>query len=64
MPPFPPRKRLFDEIIAGGPLDKNHLKMAKGMIIKQIDGVDINSKVDFAKFLNRKEGDFVSLSVE
>lgn len=51
------------EIIEGGPLDKEHLKVNKGMIIKQIDGENLSSNVDFAKFLNRKEGNFVSLSV-
>lgn len=53
----------IDEIIEAGPLDKSHLKLSKGMLIMQIDGEEINSKVDFAKFLNRKEGNFVSLSV-
>ena len=51
------------EIIKDGPLDKAHLKVAKGMIIKQIEGEDITPDIDFAKLLNRKAGDFTALSV-
>ena len=51
------------EIVKGGPLDKKHLKLDKGMIIKQIDGEDINTDIDFAKLLNRKAGKFTSLTV-
>ncbi len=51
------------EIIKGGPLDKKHLKVNKGMIIKQINGENINADVDFAKLLNRTAGKFTALTV-
>ncbi|MCP4553359.1 MAG: peptidase S41 [Bacteroidetes bacterium] len=51
------------EIINGGPLDKKHLKVSKGMIIKQIDGVNITADIDFAKLLNRKANAFTSLYI-
>ena len=51
------------EIIKNGPLDKESIKVTKGMIIEQIEGENINVGVDFAKLLNRKAGDFTSLTV-
>jgi len=51
------------EIINEGPLDKKDLSITKGMIIKQIDGEDINADIDFAKLLNRKASVFTSLYI-
>ena len=51
------------EIIKGGPLDKNSLKVKKGMVIEQIDGIKIGKDVDYAKFLNRKAGKFTALHI-
>lgn len=51
------------EVINGGPLDKKHLNINTGMIIKQIDGENINADIDFAKLLNRKAAKFTSLYV-
>ncbi|MGQ1909592.1 S41 family peptidase [Marinifilum sp. RC60d5] len=50
-------------IIKNGPLDKNKIKVSKGMIIEQIDGIKIGNDVDYAKFLNRKEGKFTALRI-
>ncbi len=51
------------ELIKDGPLDKDHLKVKKGMIIKSINGEIIKSNIDYAKYLNRLAGDFTALSV-
>lgn len=51
------------EIMKGGPLDKKNLKISKGMIIEQIDGIKIGKDVDYAKFLNRKAGKFTALHI-
>ncbi|RXQ96716.1 peptidase S41 [Ancylomarina salipaludis] len=51
------------EIIKNGPLDKEHIKIKPGMIIQHIDGVSIDSNVDFAKYLNRKAGQLTLLHV-
>lgn len=53
----------IDEIMKGGPLDKQSLKVSKGMIINQIDGIKIGKHVDFAKFMNRKAGKFTALHI-
>ncbi len=50
-------------IIAGGPLDKSTSKIKAGNIIEKIDGDAITDEVDWAKFLNRKTGKNVLLSV-
>lgn len=52
------------EILKGGPLDKENIDVVKGMVITEIDGVPINSKVDYAKYLNRKAGKYTSLKVK
>jgi len=49
------------EVIAGGPLDRADAKVAAGSLITEIDGHVINDQVDWAKFLNRKEGQHVLL---
>ncbi len=51
------------EVISRGPLDKNHINVSAGMIIKKIDGVEISDDVDFAKYLNRKAGQFTMLNI-
>ncbi len=51
------------EILKFGPLDKNHLNIKPGMIINKIDGETITNNIDYAKFLNRKAGDFTALEV-
>lgn len=51
------------EVINGGPLDKEHLKVNEGMIIKQIDGEKVSADIDFAKLLNRKANAFTSLYI-
>nr|WP_320119974.1 S41 family peptidase [uncultured Marinifilum sp.] len=51
------------EIMSNGPLDKKSLKVSKGMIIEQIDGIKIGKDADYAKFLNRKAGKFTALHI-
>jgi Tol biopolymer transport system component/C-terminal processing protease CtpA/Prc len=51
------------EIIKGGPLDKNHIKVGKGMIVKQINGETIESNIDIAFYLNRLADKFTALSI-
>eukprot|EP01029_Cantina_marsupialis_P006165 TRINITY_DN1670_c0_g1_i3.p1 TRINITY_DN1670_c0_g1~~TRINITY_DN1670_c0_g1_i3.p1 ORF type:complete len:1086 (-),score=193.78 TRINITY_DN1670_c0_g1_i3:68-3325(-) len=51
------------EIMKGGPLDKKNLKVSRGMIIEQIDGIKIGKDVDYAKFMNRKAGKFTALHI-
>lgn len=50
------------EIIQGGPVAKANSKIGKGSIIHEIDGNVIDDAVDWAKFLNRKAGQYVSLN--
>jgi tricorn protease len=51
------------EVIRGGPLDKENLKVAPGMVIEQIDGEPIAANADVATYLNRKAGKFCLLQV-
>ncbi|MFP4557579.1 MAG: S41 family peptidase [Bacteroidales bacterium] len=51
------------EVIDQGPLDKSHINVSEGMIIKRIDGEEISDDVDFAKYLNRKAGHFTMLHI-
>ncbi len=51
------------EIIQGGPLDKSALKIKANDIIEKIDGRAITPEMDWYQLLNRKEGDYVLLSV-
>lgn len=53
----------IDEIIKEGPLDKNNLKVKKGMIIKKINGEIIDTDVDYARYLNRLSGKFTALEI-
>lgn len=50
------------EVIQGGPVAKAHSKIEKGSILYEIDGNIIDDSVDWAKFLNRKVGQYVNLS--
>ncbi len=47
---------LIQEVIAGGPLDRADSKIRAGQTITAIDGNAITADVDWAKFLNRKKG--------
>lgn len=51
------------EVIAGGPVDKAKSKIKAGNIIEKIDGEAITDGVDWNKFLNRKNGKNVLLSM-
>jgi tricorn protease len=52
------------EIIEGGPLDKEHIKVEEGMIITEIDGQPITKTTDFAQYLNHKSGKYTSLKIK
>lgn len=49
------------EVIVGGPLDKSSSKIDVGSIIEEIDGNSITDSIDWAKFLNRKNDQYVSV---
>jgi tricorn protease len=51
------------EVIAGGPLDKHSVKIHRGVILEKIDGEAITDSVDHYKYLNRKAGKLVLLSL-
>lgn len=51
------------EVITNGPVDKAKSKIQAGTIIEKIDGEDITDAVDWNKFLNRKTGKNVLLSL-
>ena len=51
------------EVIAGGPLDKSSEKIHPGVILEKIDGEEITDTVDHYKYLNRKAGKLVLLSL-
>jgi Tol biopolymer transport system component/C-terminal processing protease CtpA/Prc len=51
------------EIMRFGPLDKQHIHITAGMVIKAIDGQKITNEVDYAKFLNKKAGEFTLLEI-
>jgi tricorn protease len=51
------------EVIAGGPLDKHSEKIHSGVILEKIDGEAITDSVDHYKYLNRKAGKLVLLSL-
>ena len=51
------------EVIAGGPLDKDSEKIHPGVILEKIDGEAITDTVDHYKYLNRKAGKLVLLSL-
>ena len=51
------------EIVSGGPLDKDHIKLKAGMIIEEINGIPLTREHDFAFYLNRLEDKFTLLRV-
>jgi tricorn protease len=51
------------EVITGGPLDKSSEKIHPGVILEKIDGEEITDTVDHYKYLNRKAGKLVLLSL-
>ena len=51
------------EVIAGGPLDKHSEKIHRGVILEKIDGDAITDTVDQYKYLNRKAGKLLLLSL-
>ncbi|HEY6901464.1 MAG TPA: S41 family peptidase, partial [Puia sp.] len=51
------------EVIDGGPLDKFSEKIKPGVILEKIDGEAITDTVDHYKYLNRKVGKLVLLSL-
>ncbi|PRP68268.1 S41 family peptidase [Nonlabens agnitus] len=55
---------LITEVLTGGPLDKAKFDIQPGMIIQKIDGQDIQSNTDIAKYLNRKTGKFTLLEIK
>jgi len=51
------------EIMPFGPMDKEHINVTAGMVIKAIDGQVITNDVDYAKFLNKKSNKFTLLEI-
>lgn len=51
------------EVITGGPLDKADSKVKAGYIIEKIDGVALDTSIDWNKTLNRKADKHVLLSL-
>jgi tricorn protease len=51
------------EVIAGGPLDRHSERIHSGVILEKIDGEAITDSVDHYKYLNRKAGKLVLLSM-
>ena len=51
------------EVLEGGPFMNAKTKIKKGVVIEKIDGEDVTKDMDWAKFLNRKSGKNVLLSL-
>ena len=51
------------EVIAGGPLDKAGLDIAPGTLIEAVDGETIAADEELARYLNRKAGQNILLTV-
>ncbi|WP_411767732.1 S41 family peptidase [Winogradskyella sp. A3E31] len=51
------------EVLNGGPVDKAASKVRAGHIIEKIDGEVVTPELDFYQFLNRKQDNFVLLSI-
>jgi len=51
------------EVVEGGPLDKSVSKVKSGVIIEKIDDIPMSGEVDHYKYLNRKAGKLILLSV-
>ncbi len=54
---------LITEVLEGGPLDKAAFDVRPGMIIEKIDGRTLTPEYDYARFLNRKAGNFTLLEL-
>ncbi|MDP4149604.1 MAG: S41 family peptidase [Bacteroidota bacterium] len=52
----------IQEVIAGGPLDRDGEKVRPGVILEKIDGMEITDTVDHYQYLNRKSGRLMLLS--
>ncbi|MFC6100939.1 S41 family peptidase [Olivibacter domesticus] len=53
---------MIADVIQGGPVAKANSKIKKGSILYEIDGNIIDDAADWAKFLNRKVGQYVHLT--
>jgi Tol biopolymer transport system component/C-terminal processing protease CtpA/Prc len=53
----------IEEVIAGGPLDKAGLNVGPGTVIEAIDGETIAADKDIERYLNRKAGQNVLLTL-
>lgn len=51
------------EVLEGGPIINAKTKIKKGVVIEKIDGEDVRKTTDWARFLNRKAGKNVLLSL-
>lgn len=50
------------EVLSGGPLDKANMAIDKGSIITEVDGKPLKANEDWAKWFNRKSGQYVNIS--
>ena len=53
-----------EEILKGGPLDKEATRINTGSVILAVDGDTIMTNIDYAKYLNRKAGKKVLLTIK
>ncbi|MCP9198585.1 S41 family peptidase [Gramella sp. GC03-9] len=53
----------IEEVLKGGPLDKSKFNVKPGTIITRIEGIELTRDHDIAKFLNRKNNQFVLLEM-
>ncbi|SCX98561.1 C-terminal processing protease CtpA/Prc, contains a PDZ domain [Nonlabens sp. Hel1_33_55] len=53
----------IEEILTAGPLDKAKFDIKPGMVIEKIDGQEIQSSADVARYLNRKKDKFTLLEI-
>jgi len=51
------------EVLEGGPFTNARTKIKKGVVIERIDGDEVSNTIDWARFLNRKSGKNLLLSV-
>lgn len=54
---------LISEILKNGPLDRSHLNIAPGMIIKSINGNKITKLTDDAIYLNNITSEYIALEI-
>ncbi len=54
----------IEEVLEGGPLDKSNFNIKPGTVITKIDGIALTRDQDIAKFLNRKDNQFVLLEIK